>query len=164
MNHTYLFDNRDHELLQIVNEVFNKKTSEEYTKRIFYSYFHPLGIMEMAESRGLRLAYSVAILLSSLQGEEANERLNALRSLRDEVLSIGNTTLQKNTARVLLQIMKELIRAHGDHVRQFQLAHKFRVATSGKPRIIRNKLRQYQLLEMPEEWNQISFDDHVHDA
>ena len=26
------------------------------------------------------------------------------------------------------------------------------------------ELRRYHLLEMPEEWNQIAFDDHVHDA
>jgi len=163
MNHMFLFDNRDHELLKIVNEVFNKQPYHEFTKSVFYEYFHPLGIMEMAESRGLNLAYCVAYLLHSLEGEKVNDRLKALRSLRDEVLSFG-TTLQINTARVLLQIMKEIIKAYGDHVKQFELAHDFRVATSGKPRIIRKKLKQYQLIEMPEEWNQVSFDDHVHDA
>ena len=38
------------------------------------------------------------------------------------------------------------------------------MAVSGRPRLIREELRRYHLLEMPEEWNQIAFDDHVHDA
>ena len=38
------------------------------------------------------------------------------------------------------------------------------MAASGKPRTIRRELLRYHLLEMPEDWNQIAFDDHVHDA
>jgi len=60
--------------------------------------------------------------------------------------------------------MKELVRTHGDYERQLKLARDFYIATSGKPRVIRSFLREYHLLEMPEEWNQIAFDDHVHDA
>ena len=30
--------------------------------------------------------------------------------------------------------------------------------------MVRRLLREYHLLEMPEEWNQLAFDDHVHDA
>jgi hypothetical protein len=56
------------------------------------------------------------------------------------------------------------VRAYGDHRRQLELAHDFRMTASGKPRIVRRQLRRYHLLEMPEEWNQIAFDDHVHDV
>jgi len=76
----------------------------------------------------------------------------------------GEGAMQKNTARVHLEIMKELVRTRDDKVRQLQLAHDFRLAASGKPRIIRSFLRRYHLLEMPEEWNQVSFDSHVHDS
>ena len=90
--------------------------------------------------------------------------MTALRSVRNEVLHSGSSALRFNTGRVLLQIMKELVRAHGDYQRQLELAHQFRRATTGKPLIIRDQLQKYHLLEMPEEWNQITFDDHVHDA
>ncbi|MGA9478579.1 MAG: hypothetical protein WBV21_12410, partial [Desulfobacterales bacterium] len=60
--------------------------------------------------------------------------------------------------------MKELVRAHGDYRRQLELAHDFRITAAGKPRFVRRQLRRYHLLEMPEEWNQIAFDDHVHDV
>jgi len=160
----WLFDRRDHELLKIVNDVCSRDRSLEYTRRLYYGYFHPKGIKELAESKSLRIAYAVAHLLSSLEVGGVDDRLAALRSLRDEVRDTAEGPLSKNTARVLLQIMKELVRAHGDYIRQLELAHDFRVTASGKPRVVRRQLRRYHLLEMPEEWNQIAFDDHVHDV
>jgi hypothetical protein len=164
ISRTLLFDQRDHELLKLVNNIQSGEKTNDYFKRHFYPYYHPRGIQEMVESRGIRIAYSVIYLINSLEVGAMNERLNALRLLRDSVLNASESTLQLNTARVLIQIMKELVRAKGNYVRQFELAHSFRMATSGKPRVIRKLLRQYHLLEMPESWNQVSFDDHVHDA
>ena len=159
-----LFDKQDHQLIGIVNDVLGKDKTRHYTRKLVYPYLHPRGIKEMAESKGLRIAFSLIHLLKSLEGGEVDERLNALRSLRDEILNTAAGSLQKNCARVLVQIMKELVRAHGNYTLQLQLAHDFRTAIAGNPRIIRKQLKKYHLLEMPEEWNQISFDDHVHDA
>jgi len=158
------FDQRDHGLLQIVNEMLAGDMTQLHAQRRFFHYLHPRGIKEMAESRGLRIAYAVIHLLQSLEGEEVENRLCALRALRDEVMCSDNRELQINTARVLIEIMKELVRAHGDYTRQLQLAHDFRIVASGKSRIVRDYLKKYHLLEMPEEWNQLAFDDHVHDA
>ena len=79
-------------------------------------------------------------------------------------MTITYSSLRRNTARVLLQIMKELVRLPGEHARRLELAHDFRMAVSGRPLLIRRELQRYHLLEMPEEWNQIAFDDHVHDV
>jgi len=38
------------------------------------------------------------------------------------------------------------------------------MTASGKPRIVREQLKKHHLLEMPEKWNQIATDDHVHDV
>lgn len=160
----FFFDKRDHQLLNIVNNVLTRDNARKYTRKIIYPYLHPNGIKEMAESRGLRIAHAIIHLLEFLEVGGINDRLSALRSLRDEILNTAGGTLPKNTARVLLQIMKELVRAHGNSRRQLELAHDFRTAATGNPRIIRAQLRRYHLLEMPEEWNQITFDDHVHDA
>ncbi|MCD4718208.1 MAG: hypothetical protein K8R45_15885, partial [Desulfobacterales bacterium] len=159
-----IFDRRDHQLLSIVNDVLNKNDAHTSARKLAYPHLHPRGVKEMAESRGLRIAFAVVNLLESLKGGGVDERLAALTSLRDEVLHMAGGPLPKNTARVLLQIMKELVRAHGDQEKQLRLARDFRIAVQGNPRIIRNQLRRYHLLEMPEEWNQLSFDDHVHDA
>jgi hypothetical protein len=91
-------------------------------------------------------------------------RLQALRGLKDDIFSTTDGLMPKNTARVLLQIMKELVRAKGDDSLQLRLAHDFCMAAFGKPRVVRRLLRHYHLLEMPEDWNQITFDDHVHDV
>jgi len=160
----FLFDTRDHELIRIVNDVLGGKSSIKHTRRFYYKYFHPHGIKEMTETRGLRIAYAIVHLISSLEIGGMEDRINALRSLHSEVLDTAEGSMPKNTARVLLQIMKDLVRAHGNYQRQLQLAHDFRIMASGKPRIVRRELRHYHLLEMPEAWNQIAFDDHVHDV
>ncbi len=160
----FLFDKRDHDLIRIVNGVLREKSKIKYTRRFYYTYLHSHGIKEMTETRGLRIAYSIVHLLSSLEVGGMEDRINALRLLRSEVLDTAEGSMPKNTARVLLQIMKELVRSHGNYRRQLQLAHDFRTTASGKPRIVRRQLKRYHLLEMPEEWNQIAFDDHVHDA
>lgn len=159
-----LFDKRDYELLQIVNDVLQQDQTREYARQTYNPLFHPNGIKEMAESKGLRIAYAVVSMLSSLDGEDADRRISALRALRQEIVDTAPGTLPKNTARVLLEIMKELVRSHGNVRRQLKLAHDFRMTATGKPLIVRQQLRHYHLLEMPEEWNQIAFDDHVHDV
>lgn len=127
-------------------------------------YLHPHGIKEMAAPKGLRVAYATARLLGSLESGKASDRIGILRSLMDEVLQSATSFLRKNTARVLIQIMKELVRHPDDELTQLKLAHDFRMAATGKPRVVRAQLDKYRLLEMPEDWNQLSFDDHVHDA
>jgi hypothetical protein len=158
-----LFDRRDHVLLKIVNSVLTAEKPLESSERRFFPYLHPRGIKEMAESRGIRIAHAAIHVLKSLEVGKFEDRLSALRCLRDEVLNVTTGPLPKNTARVLLQIMKEMIRAHGNYLRQLELAHDFRITATGKPRIIRKQLKYYHLLEMPEQWSQVSFDDHVHD-
>jgi hypothetical protein len=160
----FLFDQRDHALLAMVNEVIAGKRSFTHSREHFYPFFHPHGIKEMAETRGLRIAYATAHLLNLLEVGRMDDRLSALKSLRDEVIGATGGLLPHNSARVLLQLMKELVRAHGDEQKQLELAHDFRKAASGKPSFIRRQLRRFHLLEMPEEWNQMAFDDHVHDA
>jgi hypothetical protein len=159
-----LFDKRDHELIRIVNSVLGGGGDDAHTRRLYYPYFHARGIKEMAESKGLRIAYGVIHLLSSLESGGVEERINALRALRKEVIDTAEGSLPKNTARVLMQIMKEIVRAHGNYYKQLELAHAFRTTASGKPSLVRQQLRYFHLLEMPEQWNQIAFDDHVHDA
>ncbi len=159
-----LFDKRDYELIRIVNEIRNNENRKEFARKWYYPVFHPNGIREMTETKGLRIAYAVAHLLNSLEVGAMEDRVNSLRLLRAEVIDTSIGPMPKNTARVLLQLMKDLVRAHGDYNRQLTLAHDFRIAAFGKPRIVRHHLNCYRLLEMPEEWNQLTFDDHVHDA
>jgi hypothetical protein len=159
-----LFDSRDYELLGLVNDVLDRRESFRYLKKLLYPYLHPRGIKELAASRGLRMAYAALRLLESLEAGKADERITALSCLRDEVMNSGEVHMRKNAARVLLEIMKEMVRTRDSKLQQLKLAHDFRMAVIGRPRSIRSLLRRYHLLEMPEEWNQVSFDGHVHDS
>ena len=60
--------------------------------------------------------------------------------------------------------MKEIVRARGNEEEQLRLIHDFQKVAAGNPRIVRAFLSKFFLLEMPEEWNQKTMDDHVHDA
>lgn len=158
------FDKNDYQLLNIVNDILERGPQSLALRSLLLKNMHPQGIKEMAAAKGLRIAYAVASLLGSLELGKANDRLTALRSLRDEVLLSATTYYRKNTARVLLQIMKELLRSREDELHQLKLAHDFRMVSTGNPRKVRAELAKYHLLEMPEEWNQFAFDNHVHDA
>lgn len=158
------FDKNDDELLRIVNDVMAGSNLSKNLRSLLVEDMHPNGIKEMAAARGLRIAYAIANLLGSFEGGKAADRIKSLRSLRDEVFLSSATFHQVNTARALLQIMKELLRSKGNDLRQLQLAHDFRMVSTGNPRLVREQLTKYHLLEMPEESNQFTFDDHVHDA
>lgn len=155
------FDRQDHELLALINQTIDQDRED---RAQFFANLHPNGIIGLAVPGELRMASAVLHLLDTLKQGREEERLQALQTLRDEVLVSARTTLRHNTGRVLIQIMKELVRAHGDETRQLKLAHDFRQAATGKPSVVRRLLRRYYLLEMPETWNQAVFDHHVHDA
>ncbi len=158
------FDTDDYHLLTIVQEVLEKGSRSKELRSLLVEHMHPHGIKEMAAPRGLRIAYAIASLLGSFEKGRARDRIRALRVVRDEVSLSSTSFYQKNTARVLLQIMKDLLRVKDNELRQLKLAHDFRMVSTGNPRLVRAELAKYYLLEMPEEWNQYAFDDRVHDA
>jgi len=158
------FDNRDRELKGLVNKLTVMDASQRHELKIFDSILHPHGIKTLAISLEIRVAQAVVKLLDSLEGGQVADRLHALRILYDEVLNSSGTSLRRNTARVLIQIMKDMVRARNHGQQQLMLAHDFRRATTGNTRIIRKLLNRYHLVEMPEDWNQLSFDHHVHDS
>jgi len=158
------FDKNDYQLLQIVRDVLEKGSQSSELRVLLGEHMHPQGIQEMAAPKGLRIAYAIASLLGSFDSGRVSDRIKALRSLRDEVLFSSTSEYKYNTARVLIQIMKNLLRSSGNELRQLKLAHDFRMVSTGNPRLVRAELSKYHLLEMPEEWNQYAFDDHVHDA
>ena len=158
------FDKQDRELIGMVNRLLNAKSDVTAERKRSDTNLHPHGIISLATPREMRIATSVTRLLNSLEAGQAEERLHALQSLYDEVLTTAQSALRRNAARVLVQTMKELVRAHGSERKQLMLAHDFRQAATGNPRIVRRLLQRYHLLEMPENWSQLTFDHHVHDA
>ena len=161
-----LYEKADYELVEALNEIISGAHHQKHLRRLFEPYLHPRGIKELAARKEIRLLYAMLKLLDSTAPGSAavDDRISALKTLRDEVLDGNPSSLRMNTARVLLQIMKLLIRSTGDTRRQLRLAHELRIALIGQPRFIRRQLQHYHLLEMPEAWNQTTFDDHVHDA
>ncbi|WP_147820731.1 hypothetical protein [Salidesulfovibrio onnuriiensis] len=158
------YDRDDYNLLEMLNDLLSRKTERTQFRPLLEPSLKPHGIKELAAAPELRIAYAIMHLLESLKSDQASDRIAALMTLRDETLTTARGGMRNNRARVLVQIGKELVRAKGNSRRQLQLAHDFRRAAVGKNGYLRRQLRKYHLLEMPEEWNQISFDNRVHDA
>ncbi len=160
-----LFDQRDFELVRMVNAYADRDlASDRRERRARILNFHPNGLRELTSRKAFRVAQAVMGLLDTRPTSTPEERLEALRILRAEACSSARSPLRLNTARVLIQLMKELLRARGHVSSQLCLAHDFHKAASGRPRIVRSLLRRLNLLEMPEAWNQRAFDYHVRDS
>jgi hypothetical protein len=159
--HSPYFDPQDYQFLAMIRQTVarNRKGHAHVLPKL-----SPNGIVELAEPVELRMAASVLRLLDSLEQGQADDRIAALAALHDEVLIMARTSLRINTGRVLVQIMKELVRGKGDYQTQLRLAHDFRQAATGRHAVVRRLLHRYYMLEMPEDWNQAVFDNHVHDA
>lgn len=157
------FDRQDRDMLVLINKVLGTPEAGG-RQRLFDADLHPHGIKGLVLSQEFRVAYAVINLLTNLEAGQAADRLLALQTLYDEALASAQTDLRRNTARVLIQIMKELVRTRDDELEQLKLAHDFRRAAAGTPRVVRRMLDRYHLPEMPEDWSQLAFDDHVHDA
>lgn len=160
------FDKQDVDILTLVNRLLESKTDVSSDEGLFNPNLSPHGIKELAATPVARMAFAVINLLRNLEAgaAQAKDRLLALEVLYDEVLNSAHSLLRRNTARVLMQIMKDMVRAHGNRLEQLKLAHDFRRVVHGTPRIVRKMLARYHLPEMPESWNQLAFDDHVYDA
>jgi hypothetical protein len=159
-----LFDKADYEILNTVNLIQAKGETPSSFKSVLNTELHPQGIKEIGTPQTLRIAVAMMELLGTLKRGTAKERLFALRAVHSETLHEKSISLRHNMARVLMKIMKRLVRLEGDRQRQLVLIHDFRQAASGKPRHVRQQLKNYHLFEMPEEWNQLAFDHHVHDS
>jgi len=95
-----LFDREDYELVELVTEFVSKGKRPKHLQKLFDPYLHPRGIKELAATSEQRIAWAVLHLLDTLEVGQAEERVVALRALRDEVLHGGAGSLRRNTARV----------------------------------------------------------------
>ncbi len=165
MSENLYFDQSDRDLLAMVNSTTETQPDEKLEQKLFNTALHPHGIISLASSHEIRVAHAVINLLYSIEGQrDAAARLAALRALYDEVINSASTPFRINTGRVLVQMMKDIIRAKGNDLEQLKLIHDFRKVAAGNPRIVRSFLASRYLIEMPESWDQLTMDQHVHDS
>jgi len=134
-----LFDRDDHELLKFLRRLIEQRGQQKSLTRLFDPYLHTHGIKELAASREVRIAYAMIKLLGSLEMGEVEERLSAMSALHAEITSADKSLFRLNTARVLLQIMKEIVRCQDNEEHQLELIHSFRTALAGRPKTIRRE-------------------------
>jgi hypothetical protein len=111
------YDEDDHRLLENVNKILARGKNPALLRKLFEPGLHPRGIKELAAPKALRIASAMIDLLGTLEHGTASERITALRAVRAEALHDSSQALRLNAARVLLQIMKEIVRTGSDEER-----------------------------------------------
>ena len=126
MNQSLRFDKKDRDLLRKINEVIDSGNVSSAEQETFRTALHPHGIQNMVSTHEERMAMAEVNLLQRLNdGTGVEERLSALKTLHDEVLYSAQTPFRFNTSRVLIQLMKEIVRARGNEEEQLRLIHDF---------------------------------------
>ena len=154
-----LFDKDDLSILQEII-LLEKENAGGSALPLIPGSSHAEGILGIAGSVEFRVAEALYLLLNSTKQEQHLQRLRALQRLKHDVSDIGQG-LRLNAGRLLVEIMKEIFACKGDDRSRLELIRDFREVYTGKPRIVRRQLRLYQLLEVPEDASQLSFDDNV---
>ena len=159
-----LFDAYERKLLaQIAAFSITQQGREVFSYNAFTS--HPEGVLELAVAKEIRIAKALYFILNTDSDKDTSHRLKALERLRGDIFSV-KTGLRINAARVLVEIMKDLLgqSKRSNLIRQLELLRDFREVFSGKAGIVRRQLQRYQLLEIPEDESQLAFDDTVYNV
>ncbi len=157
-----LFDKADLDILREIRLLERESDKSSTLPAVSYSS-HAEGIIEIAAGVEMRIAAAVYFLLNSTTTDEYPRRLRTLQRLYHDVDTLDKG-LRLNAARVQVEIMKSIFDCQGSVRRRLELIRDFREVRTGKPRIVRGQLRHYQLLEVPEDFSQLSFDDSVENS
>ncbi len=157
-----LFDKEDILISEQIRNLQDKTNDYTVLPSIAFSS-HAEGIIEISSTIELRIAGAMELLLNSVDTNELGVRLKALERLYRDVSAVERG-LRVNAARVLVDIMKEILGCKNDIKHRLELIRDFRETYTGKPLIVRKQLQLHQLLEIPEDESQLSFDDTVYNA
>ncbi len=136
---------------------------------VFRPNSNPAGFARLITKRRLTIAEAYIKLISLSRHASCSERLEALQVLMYQVLHARNLSMPINTARVQIALMKNAVKMRGNRRRQLELMSDFSRASYGQAGVIRQLLRELNLIEVPETGAPLSnlelaWDDHVHDS
>jgi hypothetical protein len=129
---------------------------------------HPAGYVRELKKRRISIVESYLVIIRSLESEHHHERIDALRMLGEQTSHAKNLTMPLNTARVQIALMKEAIKSRDNRRRQLECLYDFTVSSYGQPSVIRARLDELGIIEVPETGQRLAdmdlgWDRHVHD-
>ena len=129
---------------------------------------HPAGFVREMKKRRISIVESYLVIIRYLESEHHRERIQALRLLGEQTSHAKNLTMPLNTARVQIALMKEAIKSRENKRRQLECLHDFTVSSFGQPSVIRSRLDELGIIEVPETGQRLAdmdlgWDLHVHD-
>ncbi len=155
------------EVRQLVDILNSEIASPESV--VFRPISHPAGFVRLITKRRLTIAEAYIKLVSHSKGVRYVERIEALQVLMHHVWHSKNLSMPINTARVQIALMKNAVKMRGNRRAQLELMSDFARASFGQVSVIRRLLQELDLIEVPENGEDLAqmnlaWDDHVHDS
>ncbi|HNW33692.1 MAG TPA: hypothetical protein PKM25_02090, partial [Candidatus Ozemobacteraceae bacterium] len=155
------------EIESLVDAV-NHKLDEPPTRLNIRHLSHPGGFIRDFGKRRLSIAGAYIKIARDLSPNSAEERLAALSMLVDQSLHAKTINMPLNTARIQIDLMKEVVKSRSDRRRQMEAMADFGLVSFGQEAVVRRFLNKLHLVEVPEEEKPLreldmGWDDHVHD-
>lgn len=130
---------------------------------------HPKGFIRVFKRRRTTIVETYLKITKSLDSANYSERIHGLSLLADNILYSRSLSMPLNAARVQLAIMKEVVKSRDDKRLQLELLRDFTIASFGHPRVIKNFLQKFDIVEVPETGEELKdlkmgWDFHVHDS
>lgn len=155
------------EIESLVDAV-NHKLDEPPTRLYIRHLSHPGGFIRDFGKRRLSIAGAYIKIARDLSPNSADERLAALSMLVDQSLHAKTINMPLNTARIQIDLMKEVVKSRSNRRRQMEAMADFGLVSFGQEAVVRRFLNKLHLVEVPEEEKPLrelnmGWDDHVHD-
>ncbi|HOY66248.1 MAG TPA: hypothetical protein PLP29_05115 [Candidatus Ozemobacteraceae bacterium] len=155
------------EIESLVDAV-NHKLDEPPTRLNIRHLSHPGGFIRDFGKRRLSIAGAYIKIARDLSPNSAEERLTALSMLVDQSLHAKTINMPLNTARIQIDLMKEVVKSRSNRRRQMEAMADFGLVSFGQEAVVRRFLNKLHLVEVPEEERPLreldmGWDDHVHD-
>ncbi|OQA08721.1 MAG: hypothetical protein BWY66_00867 [bacterium ADurb.Bin374] len=155
------------EIESLVDAV-NHKLDEPPTRLNVRHLSHPGGFVRDFGKRRLSIAGAYIKIARDLSPNSAEERLAALSMLVDQSLHAKTINMPLNTARIQIDLMKEVVKSRSNRRRQMEAMADFGLVSFGQETVVRRFLNKLHLVEVPEEEKPLrelnmGWDDHVHD-
>ncbi|HEY9069866.1 MAG TPA: hypothetical protein VIV61_06380 [Candidatus Ozemobacteraceae bacterium] len=167
MSHLISWLSFNSEIESLVDAV-NHKLDEPPTRLNIRHLSHPGGFIREFGKRRLSIAGAYIKIARDLSPNSAEERLTALSMLVDQSLHAKTINMPLNTARIQIDLMKEVVKSRDNRRRQMEAMADFGLVSFGQEAVVRRFLNKLHLVEVPEEERPLreldmGWDDHVHD-
>lgn len=152
-----------------VVDKLNQSFEDPIVRPLTIPHSHPGGYRREFGKRRLNIAEAYLLIAKTQAPELYKQRLDALQTVIEQSLHAKSVAMPINTARMQMFMIKNAIEVYGNKRLQHEFISDFSQISFGNEVIIRQFLKKYGLIEVPEadkplKQMSLGWDDHVRDS